>query len=194
MAELRKRECMSARALEFAILTAVCSNEVRGAKWEEIDLAARTWSIPAERMKMDKEHHIPLSDAAVKLLEPLPRVKGNNHVFPAEKALELSGMSLLTVIQRMHKNKFLADGKGWTDPKLDNHIITVHGFKSTFSDWAREMTDYEREVCEHELAHKLRDKVEAAYARGTQFNKRKGLMDAWARECGTIQQHSGQVA
>ena len=183
MAELRERECISSRALEFAILTAVRSNEVRGAIWEEIDLDARTWTIPAERMKMDREHRIPLSDAAVKLLESLPRHEVNNHVFPAEKAAELSGMSLLTVIQRMHKKKLASDGKGWADPKLDNRIITVHGFRSTFSDWAREMTDYEREVREHALAHKLPDKVEAAYARGTQFEKRKRLMADWAREC-----------
>ena len=184
MAELRKRDGIPARALEFSILTAVRSNEVRGAIWKEIDLEARVWIIPAERMKMDKEHRIPLSDAAVRLLESLPRHKGNNRVFPAEKAAELSGMALLKVIQRMHNEKFLSDGRGWIDPKLDNRIITAHGFRSTFSDWAREMTDYEREVREHALAHKLPDKAEAAYARGTQFDKRKGLMAAWARECG----------
>ena len=98
MAELRGREGIPARALEFAILTAVRSGEVRGAKWEEIDLTKRVWTIPAERMKKEKEHRVPLSDTVVKLVESLPRHEGDNRVFPAEKAAELSDMALLLVI------------------------------------------------------------------------------------------------
>jgi integrase len=175
----------------LAILSAVRSGEVRGARWEEIDLAARVWTIPAERMKKEKEHRIPLSDAAVKLLESLPRYEGDSRVFPAEKAAELSDMALLLIIQRMHKKKLAADGVGWTDPKSNNRIITVHGFRSTFRDWAGETTAYPREVCEHALAHRLPDRVEAAYQRGDLFMKRKGLMTDWAQYCGTVQTAKG---
>ena len=187
MSELRKRDGIPARALEFAILSAVRSGEARGARWEEIDLTARVWTIPAERMKKEKEHRIPLSDAAVKILESLPRYEGDNRVFPAEKATELSDMALLNIIARMHKKKLASDGVGWTDPKSNNRIITVHGFRSTFRDWAGETTSYPREVCEHALAHGLPDKVEAAYQRGDLFMKRKGLMADWARYCDTVQ-------
>jgi len=186
VAELRKQKGMAARALEFTILTAVRSGEVRGATWDEISLSARVWTIPAERMKMDKEHSVPLSDAAVKLLESLPRIKGNNHVFPAEKAEALSGMSLLTVIRRMHKKKFAADGRGWIDPKQNNRTITVHGFRSCFDDWATETTTHEDKTIDYSLAHKLPDKVRGAYQRGDMFMKRTLLMDDWARYCDTI--------
>lgn len=169
MAELRKREGISARALEFAILTAARSGEVRGATWAEIDLAGRIWTIPAERMKAGKEHRVPLSDDAVKLLEALPRIKGNNHVFPAPRGGQLSDMALTAVLRRM-----------------DYGGLTQHGFRSTFRDWAGETTAYPREVCEHALAHKLADGVEAAYQRGDLLAKRARLMADWASYCGQV--------
>ena len=169
MADLRKCEGMAARSLEFAILTAARSGEVRGATWDEIDLAARVWTIPAARMKAGREHRIPLSDAAIRLLESLPQYKGNNYVFPAPKGGALSNTAMTMVLRRMARGD-----------------LTAHGFRSTFRDWAGETTAYPREVIEHALAHQLKDKTEAAYQRGTLFEKRKGLMSDWARYCETI--------
>ena len=191
MADLRKYDGMAARALEFLVLTAVRSGEVRGATWEEINLAERMWTIPAERMKMNKEHIIPLSDAAMKLLESLPRHEGNNHIFPAEKVAKLYDTALLMVIQRMHKSKLAIDGKGWIDPKQSNRTITVHGFRSCFDDWATETTTHDDKAIDYSLAHKLPDKVRAAYQRGGMIDKRAQLMTDWARYCDTVQTAKG---
>lgn len=166
MAELRKREGVSARALEFAILTAARSGEVRGAKWDEIDLQSRIWTVPADRMKAGKEHRVPLSEEVIKLLEGQPRIVGNDYVFPAPRGKQLSDMALTAVLRRM--------GRG---------DLTQHGFRSTFRDWAGETTAYPREVCEHALAHKLADGVEAAYQRGDLLAKRAHLMAEWAHFC-----------
>ncbi|UZT80738.1 integrase arm-type DNA-binding domain-containing protein [Ectopseudomonas chengduensis] len=176
MVELRKREGLSARALEFAILTAARSGEVRGATWAEIDLPGRIWTVPAERMKAGKEHRVPLSDEAVKLLEALPRIVGNPYVFPAPRGGQLSDMALTAVLRRMERGG-----------------LTQHGFRSTFRDWAGETTAYPREVCEHALAHKLADGVEAAYQRGDLLAKRARLMADWARYCGTVQGNAENV-
>lgn len=173
---LRTREGIAARAVEFAILTASRSGEVRGARWSEIDLEAKVWTIPAQRMKAKREHEVPLSDAAVKLLEGLPRVKGVDLVFPGTKGQPLSDMSLTAVLRRMN-----ADTPVWTDK--DGKTITVHGFRSTFRMWAAESTNYPREVAEHALAHQLPDLVERAYQRGTMFKKRAALMNEWATFC-----------
>ncbi len=167
MVDLRQQAGMGARALEFAILTAARSGEVRGATWSEVDLEAAVWTIPAARMKAGKEHRIPLSDAAVDLLRALPRIDGSEFLFPNTKGAELSDMTLTAVLRRM------------------NRPITVHGFRSTFRDWAGETTAYPREVIEHALAHQLKDKAEAAYARGTLFEKRRRLMADWATYCAT---------
>lgn len=169
MVELAKVEGLGARALEFAILTAARSGEVRGATWSEIDLTAKVWTIPASRMKAEKEHRIPLSDTAVSLLEALPRIAGTDLVFPSAKNAQLSDMTLTAVLRRM------------------NQPVTAHGFRSTFRDWAGETTAYPREVIEHALAHQLKDKAEASYARGTLFEKRRRLMNDWAKHCGTVQ-------
>lgn len=166
MGELRQRQGISARALEFAILTIARSGEIRGAEWNEIDLAGKTWTIPASRMKAAKEHRVPLSDAAIALLKELPRFKDNNFVFPAQRKGQLSDTALLAVLKRM----------GYTD-------LTQHGFRSTFRDWAGETTSYQREVIEHALAHQLADKAEAAYQRGTLWPKRVALMDQWSGYC-----------
>jgi integrase len=186
MAELRKREGMAARGLEFSVLTAARSQEMRRATWTEIDFDKRLWTVPGGRdghMKTGKEHYVPLSDAAIELLKSLPRQKGNNHIFPPPVANEMSDMAVSMVIRRMHAAKQQTDGVGWIDPKEDNRVITAHGFRSTFRDWAGETTSYQREAIEHALAHKLPDKVESAYARETMLTKRRNLMRDWARYC-----------
>lgn len=177
MAELRKREGLGARGLEFAILTAARSGEVRGATWDEIDLTNRLWVIPAERMKMQKEHRVPLADAAVELLQTLPHVAGEALVFPSSKAgRPLSDMTLAAVLKRM-----------------DRGDLTAHGFRSTFRDWAAESTNYPSDMAEMALAHAIGDKVEAAYRRGDMLKKRFRMMNEWAKFCATIPKRSGVV-
>lgn len=185
MTHLRKMEGTGARALEFTILTAARSGEVRGATWKEIDLEAGVWTIPADRMKMGKEHTVPLTAEAVTLLKALPRFDNTDLVFVAPRGGELSDMTLTAVIRRMHKSETKAGRKGYIDPKQADsdgkpRVITVHGFRSTFRDWAGETTHHPREVIEHALAHRLKDKAEAAYARGSLFQKRRALMEDWA--------------
>lgn len=165
MAGLRKREGISARALEFGILCASRSAEIRGALWSEIDVDAALWVIPAERMKAEKEHRVPLCQAAVDLLRAMPRLAGSELVFPSPSGKELSDMSLTAVLRRM------------------NMDVTQHGFRSTFRDWAAEATNYPREVAEMALAHTIGDKVEAAYRRGDLFEKRRAMMAEWAHYC-----------
>ena len=167
--KLRNLDGMGARALEFAILTAARSNEVRGATWAEIDLGAGIWTIPASRMKAEKEHRIPLSDTAIKLLKQVQKMGGAELVFPSAKGVKLSDMTMTAVLRRMGVD------------------VTAHGFRSTFRDWAGETTAYQREVIEHALAHQLKDKAEAAYARGSLFDKRRRLMADWAKYCDTVQ-------
>ncbi len=165
MVELRKQYGIGARALEFAILTAARSGEVRGATWREIDQPSATWTIPAERMKAGKEHRIPLSDDALRLLKSLGSTEGTELIFHNSKGAELSDMTLTAVLRRMERP------------------VTAHGFRSSFRDWAGETTAYPREVIEHALAHQLKDKAEAAYARGTLFDKRRRLMADWGKYC-----------
>ncbi len=168
MVELRQHEGMGARALEFAILTAARSGEVRGATWNEIDLADATWTIPVGRMKMKREHRAALNDEAVTLLESLPRT--GDLIFPNAKGAMLSDMTLTAVLRRMGR----AD-------------ITAHGFRSTFRDWASERTNYPRDVAEMALAHAIGDKVEAAYRRGDLFEKRRRMMKEWGKFSGKVQ-------
>lgn len=161
--QLRAAEGMGARALEFAILTASRSGEVRGATWDEIDLEAGIWAIPAARMKAGKEHRIPLPSRAVELLKSLPRMAGTELVFSAPRGGQLSDMTLSAVMRRM--------GAG----------ATPHGFRSTFRDWAAERTAYPGDMAELALAHAISSKVEAAYRRGDMIEKRRRLMDDWAK-------------
>jgi len=165
MAALRRQNSMGARALEFAILTAARSGEVRGATKSEVDLDRAVWTIPGDRMKAGREHRIPLSGAALELLRRLPKLADSELLFPSTKGTSLSDMTLTAVLRRM------------ACP------VTAHGFRSTFRDWAGETTSYPREVIEHALAHQLKDKAEAAYARGTLFDKRRSLMADWAKCC-----------
>ena len=164
--ELRKREGIAARALEFAILTATRTNEVIGARWDEIDLAARVRTIPESRMKAGREHRVPLSDAAISVVKRMQSVRQNDYVFPGERRATLSNMALLMTLRRMNRDD-----------------LTTHGFRSTFRTWAAERTDFPREVVEAALAHVVGNKVEAAYQRGDMFDKRRRLMNAWAEFC-----------
>lgn len=163
MGQLRIRVGLGARALEFAILTAARSGEVRGATWDEIDLQQKVWTIPAERMKMNKEHRVPLSDDVMALLAALPRFEGVNYVFAAARGGALSDNTISKVCRTMGVD------------------AVPHGFRSTFRDWCAESTNYPRDVAEMALAHAIGSKVEAAYRRGDLFEKRRRLMDDWAR-------------
>jgi len=178
LSAIRARDGLSARAVELAILTACRSGEVRGAKWDEFDLAKKVWTIPAERMKARREHEVPLSAAALSLLKALPQA--GELVFAGNKGQALSDMSLTAVIRRMN----VGDHPNWIDANGDG--ITVHGFRSTFRMWAAETTNYPREVAEHALAHQLPDAVERAYQRGSQFAKRAALMAEWAAYCDKV--------
>ena len=180
MLALREREGVSARAVEFAILTACRSGEVRGARWAEFDMAGKLWTIPAERMKAKREHQVPLSDAALAVLESMPKDDNVDVVFAGTKERPLSDMSLTAVIRRMNGD----EKPVWADANGDS--ITVHGFRSSFRMWAAETTNYPREVAEHALAHQLPDAVERAYQRGSQFAKRAALMAEWAVYCATV--------
>jgi integrase len=170
VAELRQRDGVAARALEFAILTAARTGEVIGAKWDELDLGERLWTVPAERMKAGKEHRVPLSDAALAILEGMRKIRQGDHIFPGSKARRpISNMAMLMLLRRM--------GRG---------DLTAHGFRSSFRDWAAERTGFPAEVAEMALAHTVSNKVEAAYRRGDLFQKRRQLMDAWARHCAAV--------
>ena len=160
---LQAREGVSARALEFAVLTTARTGEVIGATWDEFDLAAGVWTVPAARMKAEKEHRVPLSADALALLAALPRLAGTELVFPAPRLGALSDMTLTAVLRRM------------------NVPAVPHGFRSTFRDWAAERTAYPNEVCEMALAHTVENKAEAAYRRGDLFEKRRLMMADWAQ-------------
>lgn len=181
---LRQKDGISPKALEFAILTACRSGEIFGATWQEIDFESKVWIIPKERMKADKEHRVPLSQEAITLLKSIKSyTQPQDFIFPAPRGGGmLSDMSLTALIKRMHEQKIKENGLGYIDPK-QNRVITTHGFRSTFRDWSADKTDYPREVCEHVLAHKLPDEVEAAYLRGAYLEKRKSLMADWAEFC-----------
>jgi integrase len=162
VADLKLREGSAIDALLFLLMTACRSGEVRGAVWSEIDFNRQVWTIPASRMKAKKEHRIPLPTSAIELLTSLHPQTGPQLIFPSTNGKMLSDMALTAVLKRMKV------------------AVTVHGFRSTFRDWAGETTAFPREVIEHALAHQLRDKAEAAYARGDLFDKRKKLMAAWS--------------
>jgi integrase len=166
MAELRARDGMAARMLEFTILTAARTGEALGATWREFDPDAGVWTIPANRMKAAREHRVPLSARAVEILRAMSEAKTGPYVFPGRGQRPLSNMAMVAVLKRMKRG-----------------YVTVHGFRSAFRDWAAETTHFPRDVCEAALAHTVRDKVEAAYRRGDLFEKRRELMAAWAAYC-----------
>lgn len=167
MLALREQKGIAARALEFLILTAARTVEVLGATWSEIDIAARLWTVPGDRMKTGKEHRVPLSDSAVAIIEQMAKTPQGDFVFPGIRANRpLSNMALLMTLRRMKR----AD-------------LTAHGFRSSFSDWCAEQTNVPAEVREMALAHSVGDKVEAAYRRGDLFEKRRLLAAAWTTYC-----------
>lgn len=164
---LKAKSGMGSLALQFTILTAARSGEVRGATWDEIDVKERLWTIPGERMKAGKPHIIPLSSAAIDIVHTLSEAPCGPYVFPgARRGKPLSDMTLTKALRDMETT----NAKG--EP------VTAHGFRSTFSDWARNETDFPRELIEESLAHSL-GKVEAAYRRGAAIEKRRELMEAW---------------
>jgi integrase len=166
LASLRGQQCASARALEFTILTAARTGETIGARWDEIDSQGKIWVVPGSRMKAGKEHRVPLSPAALRILEDMQARRESAFVFPGERRAGLSDMSMLMLLRRMGCES-----------------LTVHGFRSSFRDWAAEKTNFPGEVVEMALAHAVGSKVEAAYRRGDLFDKRRKLMDAWASFC-----------
>lgn len=163
---------LSAKAMLFCVLTATRTSETIEASWNEIDFENQTWTIPKERMKKEKEHKVPLSNQAIEILRSIQKIEGSDWVFngqsrkPDEKR-PLSNMAMLNFLKKT----------------LGHKDLTVHGFRSSFRDWAGETTNHTREVIEHALAHQLADRAEAAYQRGNYFEKRKLLMNDWADHC-----------
>ena len=177
LAGLRKQNGIAARALEFLVLTATRTGETLGATWDEVDIGAKLWTIPASRMKAGKEHRVPLSNATLAVLQQMHDIWHSDYVFPGgREGRPLSEMSLLMLLRRM--------GHG---------DITAHGFRSTFRDWAAERTAFAREVAEMALAHAIPDAVEAAYRRGDLFEKRQKLMAAWTAYCAKAETDAGKV-
>lgn len=168
----------STQALKLAILTAARTSEILNAHWNEFDLNKQIWTIPARRMKAKKEHRVPLSEAAIDLLNQIPRVESGLLFEGAKVGKPLSNMAMLMRCRRMDAAKFEADGKGWRD--FEGETITPHGFRSTFRDWAAETTSFPNIVVEQALAHTIGSAVEAAYRRGDLLEKRADLMTEWA--------------
>jgi integrase len=177
MARLRQRDDLAARCLELIALTAARMGEALNAEWREIDLDNRTWTVPARRTKANREHKVPLSDAAVAVLEAMRAIRVSDYVFPGVRRGRPVSKNI--VLRRM---KATADAD-----------VTVHGLRSTFRDWAAERTSFPREVAEMALAHAIPNAVEAAYRRGDLFEKRRKLMDAWAAYCAKIETDTGKV-
>jgi integrase len=176
MTALTQRDGVAARALEFTILCAARTGETIGAVWDEIDLIEQIWTVPANRIKGGREHRVPLSDRAVEILRLLPREHGNPFVFIGPRRGGLSNMAMASVLGRMGR---------------DN--ATVHGFRSTFRDWAADRTNYQNHIVEMALAHVVGNAVEAAYRRGDLLDKRRQLMADWARYCSTKHREGGEV-
>ena len=176
MCRLRAKEGMAARALEFAILTAARTGEARGARWNEIDLAGKVWTVPAHRMKGGREHRVPLSARAVAIVEEMQQARLSEFVFPGVRHGEpLNDTTLARVLRRM---------------KVD---VTAHGFRSSFRDWAGDSTSFARDVVEAALAHAIENKTEAAYRRSDALEKRRALMAAWAAYCNPGKEDRGKV-
>jgi integrase len=164
--QLRQKDTVAARALAFVILTATRNGEARGVRWDELDLRHKVLNIPAERMKAERPHRIPLSDEAMAIIEQMKSDQQGEFVFPGQRnGKPVSEAALLKLLKQTHPT------------------LTIHGFRSSFRDWCAEMTNFPREVAEAALAHTLKDKTEAAYQRGDMFEKRRKLMEAWSGHC-----------
>jgi integrase len=178
VAELRQRDGVSPRALEFLILTATRTGETLGARWDEISLGEKLWIIPASRTKASREHRVPLADRALDILAEMASIRdGADCIFPgSRRGRPLNRIAMLQVLKRMGR----AD-------------LSVHGFRSAFRDWCGNETNFPREVCEHALAHKVGNEVERAYRRSDALEKRRRLMDAWANYCARPSGERGKV-
>jgi integrase len=165
MGKLQAKDSVSAKALELTIFTAVRTSEALNAKWNEIDFDNRLWTIPAERMKASREHRVPLSNQAITLLENLSRT--NDYLFSVREDKPMSNMAMLTFLKK----------------QMNQPTLTVHGFRSTFRDWAAEVSTFPRELAESALAHVLSDKTEAAYQRGDLLSKRRAMIQSWCDFC-----------
>jgi integrase len=181
MIALQAQEGVAARAMEFLILCAARTGEVIGARWGEIDIPEKLWTVPPERMKAEKEHRVPLADRALAIIAEMKALREEGQdtsdafVFPGGKhGKPLSNMAFLMLLRRMKRED-----------------LTAHGFRSTFRDWAAERTNFASEVVEMALAHAVSSKVEAAYRRGDMFEKRRGLMNEWAKYC-SIREEAAQ--
>ena len=167
MVELATREGIAARALQFTILCAARTSETIGATWDEIDHKEKSWTVPANRIKGGREHRVPLAAGVLEILNTVPTERGNKHIFiGSSQGTGLSNMAMGSVLKRMNRNN-----------------VTVHGFRSTFRDWAAEATHHQNHIVEMALAHVIGNKVEAAYRRGDLFDKRMALMADWAKFC-----------
>ncbi len=174
MADLRRQQGTAASALEFLILTACRTGEVIGARWGEVNIGEALWTVPAERVKSGRQYRVPMSPATLTIINAMQEVRTTGHgdgfVFPGGKRdRPLSDTALRAVLKRLRRSD-----------------VTVHGFRSSFRDWAAERTNYPREVAEMALGHTVGDRVEAAYRRGDLFEKRRKMMNAWADYCGTV--------
>lgn len=179
---LRREKGNAARALEFLILTAGRSLEIRGAKGEEFDLERALWTVPAERMKAKKEHVVTLSPRAIEIIRGMGKLHAGKFVFPGGKPGScLSDAAMNALIKRMDAHRQEKEQKGWCD--LKGKRVVPHGFRATFKTWGQDSTDFDRQIIEFALAHGLPDKTEAAYSRGAMIKKRRPLMDSWADYC-----------
>lgn len=178
-AALRQREGMGSRALEFAALTASRSQEVRFARWDEIDLKTGVWTVPAARMKMEREHRIPLTKEAIALLHALPRFADQTLLFPAPRGANLSDGTLSAGMQRLNQSDIEAGHSGFLD-RVSKRPSVPHGLRSTFRDWVAERTHFPGDMAEVALAHKITNAAEASYRRGDMIEKRRAMMQAWA--------------
>jgi integrase len=195
MADLRSRPGIAARALEFTILTGTRTEESLRARWDEIDWTARTWAIPAERMKNRQPHTVPLSEPALAVLRSMQHVGGATaYVFPGRKPGKPVGiLTLLEQVWGLNVNRQAAGLPIYTDPQQGNREVTPHGFRSSLRDWAAERTNFPREIAEKALAHTVGDETERAYQRGELLEKRGKLMEAWARYCASAPVEQGNV-
>jgi len=178
LAKLRQQTGVTAKCLEYIVLTAVRLGEAQKATWSEIDLDSRGWVIASARMKSGKEHRVPLSPAALAILKDMHELRHSDYIFPGSRQGYAMGKNQPGKLMK----KLMGDAE-----------MTVHGFRSSFRDWAAERTNFPREVAEMALAHAIPSAVEAAYRRGDLFDKRRKLMDAWAAYCAKVEMDAGNV-
>ena len=178
--KLRKQNGIGPKCLELLIYTGVRSANAREMKWSEIDFESATWTIQGQNMKGKQTHRVPLPDCVLDLIKSMARYEGNDFVFQGRSNNAMSDATMNTLIKRMHKSEVKAGNKGFLDPNTDSRVAVVHGFRSTFADWAAECTTYAPELREMVLAHSLGSKTQAAYQRGDLFSRRRLMMNDWA--------------